>query len=272
MTSYERVMQAVRSVRERTDFVPEIAIVLGSGLGGLAEMVEAVCVLSASEIEGYPVSTVSGHNGKLIFGYLEGKKAVIQQGRTHYYEGYTMEEVVLPIRLMLMLGAKTVILTNAAGGVNRAFKPGDFMIIDGHISSFVPSPLVGPNDERFGTRFPDMSEVYSKKGRELLSRVAAELGIEVKHGVYLQTTGPNYETPEEIRAFGMLGADAVGMSTAVEAIAARHMGREVLGISLISNLAAGLGSAALSHEEVKEAGAKAAASLTRYIAAVVKNI
>ena len=272
MTDYERVLRAVSSVRERTDFVPDVAIVLGSGLGALAESLETVCALSAKEIEGYPVSTVSGHNGKLLFGYLEGKKAVIQQGRIHYYEGYSMGEVVLPVRLMCALGAKTVILTNAAGGIDPTFKAGDFMIIDGQISTFVPSPLVGANDERFGTRFPDMSEVYSRRGRALLEKTAQELGIKMKHGVYLQTTGPNYESPEEVRAFHILGASAVGMSTTVEAIAARHMGREVLGVSLISNPAAGLGGQVLSHEEVKAAGDRAAASLTRYIAAVVRNL
>ena len=272
MNDYESVKIAETSVRKVTSFTPEIAIVLGSGLGALADQVERVCTLSASELDGYPVSTVSGHNGKLIFGYLEGKKVVVQQGRIHYYEGYTMGQVVLPVRLMCALGAQTVILTNAAGGINSTFKAGDFMIIDGQISTFVPSPLVGPNDERFGTRFPDMSEVYSKRGREILSRTAKELGLDVKHGVYIQTTGPNYESPEEIRAFKVLGADAVGMSTTVEAIAARHMGREVLGVSLISNPAAGISEKPLDHEEVKEAGDRASRDLTRYISAVVRNI
>jgi len=272
MTDYEKVLQAVASVREKTDFVPDIAIVLGSGLGALADHVEAVCTLSAAEIDGYPVSTVSGHNGKLIFGYLEGKKVVVQQGRIHYYEGYTMGQVVLPVRLMCALDAKTVILTNAAGGINPTFKAGDFMIIDGQISTFVPSPLIGPNDDRFGPRFPDMSEVYSGRGRMLLQDTAKALGLDVKHGVYVQATGPNYESPEEVRAFGSLGADAVGMSTTVEAIAARHMGREVMGVSLISNLAAGISDKPLSHEEVKEAGDRASHDLTRYIASVVRNI
>lgn len=272
MTDYEIVLQAVTSVRKVTDFVPDVAIVLGSGLGALADHVEAICTLSASEIAGYPVSTVSGHNGKLIFGYLEGKKVVVQQGRIHYYEGYTMGQVVLPVRLMCALGAQTVILTNAAGGINPTFKAGDFMIIDGQISTFVPSPLVGPNDDRFGPRFPDMSEVYSKRGRTLLAETAKALGIDVKHGVYIQTTGPNYESPEEIRAFKVLGADAVGMSTTVEAIAARHMGREVQGVSLISNPAAGISDKPLDHEEVKAAGDRASRDLTRYIAAVVRNI
>ena len=273
MNAYEMVKKTEKSVRNVTSFVPDIAIVLGSGLGALADEVKAECVLSAAEMEGYPVSTVSGHNGKLIFGYLEGKKVVVQQGRIHYYEGYSMEQVVLPIRLMCALGAETVILTNAAGGINPTFDAGDFMIIDGQISTFVPSPLIGPNDERFGTRFPDMSEVYSERGRALLDRTAKELGLRnVKHGVYLQTTGPNYESPEEVRAFKTLGADAVGMSTTVEAIAARHMGREVLGVSLISNPAAGISDRPLTHEEVKEAGERASRDLTRYVAAVVRNL
>jgi len=271
MNDYEKVKNAEKCVRKVTSFVPDIAIVLGSGLGALADKVQAECILTSAEIKGYGKSTVSGHNGRLIFGTLCGKKVVVQQGRIHYYEGYEMSDVVLPVRLMCLLGAKKVILTNAAGGINTTFQAGDFMIIDGHISSFVPSPLIGANDESFGPRFPDMSEVYSKRGRELLRLVAESLGLNVKHGVYLQTTGPNYETPEEIKAYKTLGADAVGMSTTVEAMAARHMGREVLGVSLICNLAAGLGGA-LSHEEVKAAADRASKDFVRYISAVVEKL
>ena len=270
-TAFENVKNAVKSVRNVTSFEPEIALVLGSGLGGIAEQVETECVLSASDIEGYGVSTVSGHSGRLIFGRLAGKKVVVQQGRIHYYEGYSMSEVVLPVRLMCALGVKTVILTNAAGGINETFSAGDFMVIDGHISSFVPSPLIGENDESFGPRFPDRSEVYSARGRQLMDKVGAELGITLKHGVYLQTSGPNYETPQEIRAYKTLGADAVGMSTTVEAIAARHMGREVMGLSLITNAAAGLGGQ-LSHEEVKAAADKAARSLTIFVTKVIEAL
>ena len=272
MNAYEMVNRAVASVRKVTSFEPEIAIVLGSGLGALADKVETECVLPASEIDGYGKSTVSGHSGKLIFGRFEGKKVVVQQGRIHYYEGYEMGEVVLPVRLMCALGAKTVILTNAAGGVNESYAPGDFMAITGQIAQFVPSPLRGVNDERFGTRFPDMSEIYSPRLIALARESAAEAGATLREGVYLQASGPNYESPEEIRAFRTLGADAVGMSTAVEAIAARHMGREILGISLITNPAAGVSLTPLSHEEVKAAADKAGERFLRLVSGVVRRL
>ena len=272
MNAYELVKKAEASVRKVTSFVPEAAIVLGSGLGALADKVKAECVLSAGEIEGYGKSTVSGHSGKLIFGVLENKKVVVQQGRIHYYEGYDMGEVVLPVRLMCALGAKTVILTNAAGGVNPKFRPGDFMAITGQIAQFVPSPLRGVNDESFGERFPDMSEIYSPRLISFAREAAAEAGVTLREGVYLQASGPNYESPEEIRAFRTLGADAVGMSTAVEAIAARHMGRSVLGISLITNPAAGVTTAPLSHEEVKAAADKAGDRFLRLVSGVVGRL
>ena len=272
MNAFEMVKNAEISVRNKTSFVSDVAIVLGSGLGALADKVRAEAVLSADEIEGYGKSTVSGHNGKLIFGTFAGKKVVVQQGRIHYYEGYDMGEVVLPVRLMCALGAKTVILTNAAGGVNEAFRPGDFMAITGQIAQFVPSPLRGANDESFGPRFPDMSEIYSPRLIALAKQAAAEAGATMREGVYLQASGPNYESPEEIRAFRTLGADAVGMSTAVEAIAAKHMGREVLGISLITNPAAGVSKTPLSHEEVKAAADKAADRFLGIVEGVVRRI
>ncbi len=253
MTGYEKVRTAEKSVRERTDFKPDIAIVLGSGLGALAEQIENPIVIPTQEIACYPKSTVSGHAGKLVFGRIGNKNVAIVSGRVHYYEGYEMDEVVLPVRLMILLGAKTVILTNAAGGINPAFHSGDFMILTGQIAQFVPSPLRGANDESFGPRFPDMSEIYDKNLVQKAVEAAKEIGLEVKKGVYLQASGPNYESPEEVRAFGRLGADAVGMSTAVEAIAAKHMGSSVIGISLITNMAAGIQNEKLSHEEVKKA-------------------
>lgn len=271
MDQYEMVKKAVASVRSKTDFVPEIAVVLGSGLGALAECVENPIVIPAAEIEGYGVSTVSGHAGRLIFGTLSGKKVVVQQGRIHYYEGYEMGEVVLPVRLMCALGAKSVILTNAAGGVNESFRPGDFMVITGQIAQFVPSPLRGANDEAFGVRFPDMSEIYSRPLISLAKECAKEVGATLREGVYLQASGPNYESPEEIRAFRTLGADAVGMSTAVEAIAAKHMGQRVLGISLITNMAAGIDKP-LSHEEVKEAADKAGRTFIALVRGVIAKI
>lgn len=272
MNQYKMVENAVKSVRNKIDFTPEIAIVLGSGLGALAEEVASPITLSAADIPGYGRSTVSGHRGRLIFGMLSGKRVVVQQGRIHYYEGYEMEKVVLPVRLMCALGARTVILTNAAGGVNVGYHPGDFMAIKGQIAQFVPSPLRGENDEAFGVRFPDMSEIYSPRLIALAKEGAAEAGATMREGVYLQASGPNYESPEEIKAFRVLGADAVGMSTAVEAIAARHMGREILGVSLITNPAAGVSDRPLSHEEVKAAADKAGEKFRSIIKYVVQRI
>ena len=272
MDQYDMVKKAVASVRKVTDFVPDIAVVLGSGLGALAEQVEHPIVIPACEIDGYRTSTVSGHAGRLVFGTIAGKKVVVQQGRIHYYEGYEMGEVVLPVRLMCALGAKTVILTNAAGGVNESYRPGDFMAIKGQIAQFVPSPLRGANDEAFGTRFPDMSEIYSPTLISLAKECASKVGATLHEGVYLQASGPNYESPEEIRAFRTLGADAVGMSTAVEAIAAKHMGRDILGISLITNMAAGVSPKPLSHEEVKEAADKAGRAFIALVRGVIAQI
>lgn len=271
MDQYEMVKRAVASVRKITDFVPEVAVVLGSGLGKLADFVEDAVVIPSERIEGYPKSTVSGHAGRLVLGTLAGKRVAVQQGRIHYYEGYDMAEVVLPVRLMCALGAKTVILTNAAGGINQSFLPGDFMAITGQIAQFVPSPLRGANDEAFGPRFPDMSEVYSRRLLTLVRQAAAENGVTLREGVYIQAGGPNYESPEEIRAFRTLGADAVGMSTAVEAIVARHMGREVMGVSLITNMAAGIDKP-LSHEEVKAAADQAGEKFVSLIAGTIAKI
>ena len=252
MTKYEKLKYCYDQIRNITDFKPEIALILGSGLGDFAEGIDIKASIEYSSIDKFPVSTVSGHKGRFVFGYSDGKPIVIMQGRVHYYEGYSMEDVVLPTRLMGMLSAKTLILTNAAGGINTSFTPGTLMMIKDHISSFVPSPLVGPNVDELGTRFPDMSKIYTPKLQEKILSAAAKIGIDVKSGVYLQTTGPNFESPAEIRMYRTLGADAVGMSTACEAIAARHMGMDICGISCISNLAAGMSDTPLTHEEVKE--------------------
>lgn len=272
MNDFDIVKNAVLSVQKEVSFVPDIAIVLGSGLGALAEKVEPVAVLESDRIPGYGKSTVSGHRGRLIFGTFQGKNVVIQQGRIHYYEGYSMGEVVFPLRLMCALGAKRVILTNAAGGVNPDYRPGDFMAIKGQIAQFVPSPLRGENDESFGVRFPDMSSIYSPRMIALAKEGAASAGATMHEGVYLQASGPNYESPEEINAFRILGADAVGMSTAVEAIAAKHMGREILGISLITNPAAGVSNSPLSHEEVKAAADRAGEKFLSIVGYVVKHL
>ena len=252
---YNKLQSCVNSIRAKTDFVPEIALILGSGLGDFAEQIECVASVEYSEIEGFPVSTVAGHRGRFVFGYLGGKAIVAMQGRVHYYEGYSIGDVVMPTRIMGMLGAKKLILTNAAGGINYNYRPGDFMIITDHISNFVPSPLIGTNIEELGVRFPDMSEVYSKRIRTLIHKAAVECGISIKEGVYVQLTGPNYETPAEIRMCRALGADAVGMSTVPEAIVAAQCGMEVVGISCITNMAAGVLPQKLNHQEVMDTAA-----------------
>ncbi len=259
-------------IREVTDFVPRVGIVLGSGLGGFAKEVTPVAVIPYHTLPGFPTSTVEGHKGQFILGKIGGVPVVLMEGRVHYYEGYSMDEVVLPIRLMGLMGAKTVILTNAAGGINPALCPGSLMLISDHISFFVPSPLRGKNIDELGTRFPDMTAVYTPALMETARQTANELDIPLSEGVYLQASGPNYETPAEIRAFRHLGADAVGMSTAAEAMAARHMGLSVLGISCISNMAAGLSSSPLSHDEVRIAAEKAGKQFTALVKAVVKKL
>lgn len=252
--AYEKLIGCLSDIREKTDFLPEIGIVLGSGLGDIASEMDIRSIISYKDIAGMPVSGAAGHRGRYVFGVLNGVRVVIMQGRVHYYEGYGMSDVVLPIRLMGLLGVKALILTNAAGGINPGFSAGELMLITGHISSFVPSPLIGSNPNELGARFPDMSEVYDKALCGLIRETAQKSGIALKEGVYVQVGGPNYETPEEIRFLGVIGADAVGMSTACEAIAARHMGIRVCGISCISNLAAGLSPHPLTHDEVKETG------------------
>lgn len=262
----------VQYIQSKVQFIPEVAIVLGSGLGDFAETINKVGEVPYSDIPGFPQSTVTGHEGKFIFGYVEGIPAVIMQGRVHYYEGYAMNEVVLPIRVMYKLGAKKLILTNAAGGVNPEFKPGDFMIITDHISSFIPSPLRGKNFEELGTRFPDMSEVYNHEMVQVVREVADECNIKVQEGVYIQLEGPSYETPAEIRMVSRLGADAVGMSTVCEAMVANHMGMKICGISCITNMACGLSDNKLNHEEVKEIANIVAEQYKQIIGGIVKKI
>ena len=245
----EKVENCVAQIRQKTDFVPRVALILGSGLGALADEIETELVISYNEIEGFPVSTVAGHEGRFVFGYIGGTPVVIMQGRVHYYEGYAMTDVVLPTRVMRLLGAEILFLTNAAGGISDKLKAGDLMMITDHISSFVPSPLIGPNIEEWGPRFPSMDTIYDLELREII-RTAARGVMDIKEGVYVQTTGPCYESPAEVRMFSLGGADAVGMSTAVEALTARHMGMRVCGISCITNMAGGTVKEPLSHEEV----------------------
>lgn len=269
---YEKLKVCLESVRTKTDFKPEVALILGSGLGDYADEIRIEETLSYAEIEGFPTSTVAGHKGRFVFGYVKETPVVIMQGRVHFYEGYPMPDVVLPTRLMGMMGAKKLILTNAAGGVNFDFKPGDFMLITDHITTGVPSPLIGPNIDELGVRFPDMSEVYSVRMRDIIKKEAKELGIGLREGVYVQLTGPAYETPAEIRMCRIWGGDAVGMSTACEALAARHMGMEVCGISCITNLAAGLSSVQLNHKEVQETADRVAGQFKELITAIVSNV
>lgn len=251
-------------IRSKTDFIPEIAVILGSGLGALADEIETQCIIDYKDIPDFPVSTAPGHKGRFVFGRIENKNVVIMQGRIHLYEGYSPQQIANPIRLMRLMGAEILFLTNAAGGINSDFHIGDLMVIDDHISSFVESPLVGKNDDEIGLRFPDMSEVYSKRLRDIIERTAKEEGTEVKSGVYLQFRGPNFETPAEIRMAKTIGADAVGMSTAIEAQAAKHCGFEVCGISVITNLACGISKTPITSEEVTETANK--------IAPIFKNL
>ncbi len=269
---YNKLMKCLASVREKTDFQPEVALILGSGLGDFADGIKIVDTIEYTDIEGFPVSTVKGHKGRFVFGYVEETPVVIMQGRVHYYEGYDMADVVLPTRLMGMMGAKKILLTNAAGGCNENFKPGDLMMITDHITTGVPSPLIGPNVEELGTRFPDMSEVYSKRLQVVIEDAAKECDIEIQKGVYVQFTGPNYETPAEVRLAQIWGGDAIGMSTACEAMVARHMGMEVCGISCITNMAAGISKVALDHKEVQETADRVANSFKQLVSKVVVNM
>jgi purine-nucleoside phosphorylase len=269
---YEKLMQCVEAVRKVTDFQPKVAITLGSGLGDYASNIRVVSEISYSEIKGFPVSTVPGHAGKFIFGYVDDVPVVCMKGRVHYYEGYPITDVVLPARLMRKLGAEVLFLTNASGGINHAFKAGDLMLITDQISCFVPNPLMGPNDDDLGTRFPDMSTVYRKDLQDIIRMAAKENGIPLQEGVYCQLTGPSFESPAEIRALRTMGADAVGMSTVVEAIAANHMGMKVCGISCISNLAAGMTDQPLNHIEVQEAADKAAPLFAKLVTESVKKM
>lgn len=269
---YDKLQACYKSVRDKVDFKPEVALILGSGLGEYANTIDIKETLDYSEIEGFPISTVKGHQGRFVFGYVNDVAVVIMQGRVHYYEGYDMTDVVLPVRLMGLMGAKLLFLTNAAGGVNYDFKPGDFMMITDHISSLVPSPLIGENIEELGTRFPDMSNVYNNELQDIIRSSAKGLEIPIKEGVYIQFTGPNFETPQEIKMARIVGADAAGMSTACEAMAANHMGMKVCGISCITNMGSGMTSNPLTHSEVQETADRVATQFTMLVTEVVTNI
>ena len=253
-------------------FKPEIAIILGSGLGELADEYCDIAI-PYSEIPGFIKSTVKGHKGRLVFAEIYGKKIVMMQGRNHFYEGHTMQEITYPVKVMKKLGVETLILTNAAGAVNETYKPSDLMILKDHINCMGTNPLIGPNDETLGERFPDMSEVYKKDLIEIADKCGEKLGINLQHGVYLASSGPSYETPAEIRMAGILGADAVGMSTVPEAIVANYCGLKVLGISCISNLASGVeGAQKLSHAEVIETTNSAKSGFKALLKEIIKAL
>ncbi|MBP5309146.1 MAG: purine-nucleoside phosphorylase [Lachnospiraceae bacterium] len=268
---YEKLQKCLESVRAKTDFVPKVAIVLGSGLGDYANDIKVECEIDYHDIEGFPVSTVPGHAGKFIFGYVGDVPVVCMKGRVHYYEGYPISDVVLPTRLMKLMGAQVLFLTNASGGLNTSFCAGDFMMLTDHIACFAPNPLIGANIDELGTRFPDMSHVYDKDLRDIIESTAKENNIKLQKGVYAQLTGPSFESPAEIRMLRTLGVDAVGMSTVVEAIAANHMGMKICCISCVCNLAAGMTDNPLTHDEVQAAANEAAPKFKKLLTESVKK-
>jgi purine-nucleoside phosphorylase len=272
MGAYERVEEAAASVRTRCGTLPETAIVLGSGLGDFADTLLDAIATPYGEIPHWPASKIVGHAGRLVIGNVAAKRVAALSGRVHVYEGHDLATVVFAVRVMGRLGVTRVILTNAAGGVNTSFGRGALMVIDDHINMLGSNPLIGPNDERLGERFPDMSDVYSSRLRRVADEAARAKGVEVAHGVYIAVAGPSYETPAEIRAFRTLGADAVGMSTVPEAIAARHMGMEVLGISCITNMAAGVLPQPLVHEEVMETARRVRGSFIALLEGIVERL
>ena len=270
--AYEKLLKCYDSYKAQIDFTPKVALILGSGLGDYADDIRVVDTLDYHDIEGFPVSTVPGHKGRFIFGYVDDVPVVCMQGRVHYYEGYEMSDVVLPTRLMKMRGAEVLFLTNAAGGIQLGMHAGDFMLIKDQIASFVQSPLRGANIEELGVRFPDMSQIYDLDLQDIVKRAASALEIRIKEGTYIQLSGPQFETPHEVAMCRTLGADAVGMSTACEAIAAKHMGMKVLGISCISNLASGISSIPLSHAEVQETADAVAPKFKALVTETIKAI
>ena len=268
---YARLESCVKQIREMTDFVPDIVLVLGSGLGDYADSVKIIAEIPYSQIDGFPVSTVAGHDGTLIFCEIQGKKVVMMNGRVHYYEGYDMHEVVLPLRVLHLLGADTVILTNAVGAINADYSVGDFVANVDYISSFVPSPLIGENIDKLGERFTDMTTAFDKELIAIVEDVAKEHNITVHEGVMIQVTGPQYESPAEIKMYRSLGADIVGMSTVVEVIAARHMGMRVCTVSCVTNMAAGM-QKKISHDEVKDSSNDSAKNFALLVSGLLSKM
>lgn len=271
MKDIESIKRAAEYIESKVNNMPTKAIILGSGLGELAEDVKNPIYLNYTDIPSFPSSTAPGHKGRLVIGELEGENVLLMQGRFHYYEGYSMDVVVFPVRVMKLLGITDLIVTNAAGGVNKSYTPGDLMLISDHLSMFCNNPLIGKNYSDFGPRFNDMSDPYSKASREKIHLLAKESGLELKEGIYAYMSGPSYESPAEIRALRTLGADAVGMSTVPEVITAVHAGIRVIGISCITNMAAGILDQPLDGDEVIETGQKVKAKFSNLIVNILKS-
>ena len=271
-STIDQLNVGMKIIRDRTKLVPGIGLILGSGLGYLADEVDGATVVGYGELPGFPVSTVEGHASRLVLGYLKEKPVAIMKGRFHYYEGYSMERIALGVRLLARLGVKLLVVTNAAGGIRKDLEPGDLMLITDHINLMGSNPLMGTNPDHLGPRFPDMSNAYSRDLRKQAHRISSDLGIALNEGVYAAMTGPSYETPAEIRMLGRLGADVVGMSTIPEVIAAVHAGISVLGISCVSNLAAGISDQPLSHDEVKETAGKAREGFSKLVLGLVEKL
>ncbi|MEH7390199.1 purine-nucleoside phosphorylase [Bacillus sp. JJ1474] len=269
---YQKIQQAAQFLKGKYKQQPLIGLILGSGLGVLGDEVEDALKIPYNEIPNFPVSTVEGHAGNLVSGLLNGVPVAVMQGRFHYYEGYSFDKVTFPVRVMKELGIKQLIVTNAAGGVNETYSPGDLMLISDHINNMGNNPLIGPNDSQMGVRFPDMSEAYSKELRMLARKMAENLNLSIQEGVYVGNTGPTYETPAEVRMLRTMGGDAVGMSTVPEVIVARHAGLKVLGISCISNMAAGILDQPLNHEEVIETTEKVKTHFLQYVKEIVAEM
>ena len=269
---YARAEHAALTIRGRSAEAARIAVILGSGLGAFADELQEAVRIPYEEIPGFPVSTAQGHAGRLVVGRVDNIPVVAMQGRVHFYEGYSLEEVTFPVRVFHLLGIKVLLLTNAAGGIDAGLSQGALMLISDHLNLMGVNPLRGPNDDRFGPRFPDMSEVYSRELQELATEGAKRLGIDLRRGVYAALPGPSYETPAEIHMFRGFGADAVGMSTVPEAIVARHMGMQVLGISCITNMAAGIGDQPINHEEVMATGLRAREMFAQLLRSVIVRV
>lgn len=269
---YEKVIETAQYIKSKIEKIPEIAIILGSGLGILVEEIENKITINYKDIPNFPISTVQGHAGQLVFGKIGGKYILAMNGRFHYYEGYEMSTITFPIRLFKMLGIKDLIVTNACGGINKEFEPGDLMLISDHIKFFNDSPLRGKNQEEFGPRFFDLTQAYDKNYRDRVKEIAKNLEIDIKEGVYAFMPGPMYETPAEIKMLSILGADAVGMSTVPEVLTARHSDIKVLGISCITNMAAGILDKPLCHDEVIETANNSKHKFLKLIKGIIENL